>query len=75
MYHFACTVCKLFDADTAIHFVATRIHRESVSRSGGFGLGVLITSCAANSNFILEFSETLRVAAALSPRCSQVVQN
>ena len=51
------------------------VHRESVSGWGGFSLGVLIASCTANSNFILEFSETLRVATAPAPRSSQVVQN
>ena len=50
-------------------------HRESVSGWGGFSLGVLIASCTANSKFILEFSETLRVATAPAPRSSQVVQN
>ena len=50
------------------------LHRESVSDWGGFNLKVLIASCTANSNFILEFSETLRVASAPAPRRTRPAQ-
>ena len=54
---------------------------KTLLRERGFSLGVLITSCTANSNleyktpYTVEDSETLRVTTPPAPRSSQVVQN
>ena len=42
---------------------------------GALAWDVLIASCTANSNFISEFSETLRAPLPQAPRSSQMVQN